>query len=732
MERRRLLVLFMLSALALSSFTSGAVWSRIGDSLELEPVEYWALIVGGDDEGIDQCFVHDANYMFHILNVHYRFDGIYYLSYDTGRPGVDAKATKNSTRQAIYQWLAGKSDSNDVVFIFVSMHGGGYNSHTGQLSDDQCIDGSRNDAIDEGSEIWNNMGVDEFLNTRGDNGEYAPYWDDELKSDLSNVSYGKLCFSTLACFSGGLVDDLNATSRTVLTSANETYTSVKDTEHDGFCEWAESFMDALHGKDTYWSDEENLLKHNSTEINADSNGDGNISMWEAWNYSWWHDEARLSGYETPWLDANGNGLPTFKNGTDVSSPYEEPGDRISADAVWLPKKVEGDINNDGIVDIFDAILLANAYNSYQGSLHWDRRADLNTDGAVDVYDAISLAAHYGHSMGGGSGMSGQSGVLPDGGVEAGTAGATSIFVEPSQSTVYKGEAFNVTVKVTDVVDLAGWEFKLYWNKTVLNCTNVIIQTPTEWQNNTQNYGPGLEPNYNSTHARYFKAQSRTDPAPSFNGSMTIVTLTFQAIQPGTTSLLLQETKLGSSAAQPITHTVSSGSVSVYYGRYMRSDTHTINGLNAYKLSIPQSASSAVYSKSGSGEGASWGIRAWIRHSNGVEQEVSLDGQTGTPKAVVYRYSGSGIQSSTVSVTQTALQSTDSLVVRVYVQIAEGSWNLCATFTTEQLQSTTLTGTTWTVYYYTYAYYSYKYDTTIAKFYWGTTTYNSRIQNLRCS
>jgi len=429
----------------------------------------------------------------------------------------------------------------------------------------------------------------------------------------------------------------------------------------------------------------------------------------------------LTWNETNTMRAGNWTISAFINSTSYFD-YNLANNKL-ADGTVQAKELVGDVNGDGIVDVFDAIRVAMAFNSHLGEPRWDPDADFNKDGVVDIYDCILLAIHFGENITGPT--SPKSGTS----VES-VATGPAISVDPSQLVVFKGEVFTVSVKITDVVDLRGWEFKLYWNKTVLNCTSVTVQTPAEWQNNTQSYAPGLEANYNTTHARFWKAQSADYPAPSFNGSMTIVTLTFQAMQPGTTGLTMADAKLGNSTAQPITCIVSSGSVSVHYGRYMRSDTHTINGLNAYRLGIPQSASSAVYSKSGSGEGASWGTRAWVRHSNGVEQEISLDGQTGTPKALVYRYSGSGIQSNTVSVTQTALQSTDSLVVRVYVQIAEGSWNLCATFTTEQLQSTTLTGTTWTVYYYTYAYYSYKYDTTSTKFYWGTTTYNSRIQNLR--
>jgi hypothetical protein len=355
---------------------------------------------------------------------------------------------------------------------------------------------------------------------------------------------------------------------------------------------------------------------------------------------------------------------------------------------------------------------------------------------VNILDAIILGNSFGKELqtestseGGGGASDGSSG----GGQQQrmGTLGTiASMSIDPNQLTVFKGEVFTMNVRVMDVTDLHGWEFKLYWNSTVLNCTNAVIQTPAEWQDNTQDYGSGLEADFNATHGCFWKAQSATDPGPSFNGSMTIATLTFQALQSGTTSLTLADTILGNTTADPITHTLSSGSVNVYYGRYMRSDSQTVNGLNAYKLSFPQSTTYTYNTQYGTGYGASWGIRAWVRHSNGAEQEISLNGQTGTPQAAVWRGSGSGIQSGSVSVAQTSLQPTDSLVVRVYVQFEESDWALCASFTTEQLQATTLQTATWTLYYYTYAYFNWRTETTTAKLYWGTTTYNTRIQNLQ--
>jgi hypothetical protein len=57
--------------------------------------------------------------------------------------------------------------------------------------------------------------------------------------------------------------------------------------------------------------------------------------------------------------------------------------------------VRGDINNDGIVDIFDAIMLSAAWNSVPSSPQWNPNADLNNDNIVDIFDAIILSKDFG-------------------------------------------------------------------------------------------------------------------------------------------------------------------------------------------------------------------------------------------------------------------------------------------------------------------------------------------------
>jgi len=57
--------------------------------------------------------------------------------------------------------------------------------------------------------------------------------------------------------------------------------------------------------------------------------------------------------------------------------------------------IPGDINGNGIVDIYDAILFANSMtNTRPGDPNWNPNADIKGDGVIDIYDAIVLAGHF--------------------------------------------------------------------------------------------------------------------------------------------------------------------------------------------------------------------------------------------------------------------------------------------------------------------------------------------------
>jgi len=167
-------------------------------------------------------------------------------------------------------------------------------------------------------------------------------------------------------------------------------------------------------------------------------------------------------------------------------------------------------------------------------------------------------------------------------------------------------------------------------------------------------------------------------------------------------------------------------------RYMRGDTHTINGLLAYQLGTSQSNTAQNVKKSTSPlKTPYWGIRVYKRDSGGSETEIT----SGTPVAQVNRGpAGQGLQSNTWNCPETALSSTDAIVVKVYHKWTDESWVEIAKFITEQLGASQLNSSTWTAYYWTKtAYVGFPVPRAVDSwFYWGTNTYNSRIEDFSWS
>lgn len=165
-------------------------------------------------------------------------------------------------------------------------------------------------------------------------------------------------------------------------------------------------------------------------------------------------------------------------------------------------------------------------------------------------------------------------------------------------------------------------------------------------------------------------------------------------------------------------------------QYMRSDFHTINGLNTHQLGITQTTSSVNDLQEASGDvTVTWGIRVFVRSAAGAETEITPGSMVGT---VQRSTSGSGLQSASWNCPQTTLSSTDAIVIRVYVQIGTSSPVIQAEFITEQLDSIELKASTWTIYYWT--------DRTRAgpvwnrrtqaTLVWGDSSYPTRIENFQ--
>ena len=136
-----------------------------------------------------------------------------------------------------------------------------------------------------------------------------------------------------------------------------------------------------------------------------------------------------------------------------------------------------------------------------------------------------------------------------------------------------GEQFTIDITLYDVADLFGWEVKLFWDNSLLNCTAEeypILPPGLNWESpNSLLLGPGIEQGYNATHGRWYHGLSALPMSPPlpepFTGNIRLVTLTFKAIKAATeqtgdlsSAFALSEVKLSDSAAQPIPYTATDG------------------------------------------------------------------------------------------------------------------------------------------------------------------------------
>jgi len=104
-----------------------------------------------------------------------------------------------------------------------------------------------------------------------------------------------------------------------------------------------------------------------------------------------------------WSDYNGTDLHCGPyqdvTGSDGigDTPYvidEYNKDRYPFVNPWVPK-VLGDINSDGITDIFDLTIAATAFASKPGYPNWNPDTDVYTDRIIDIFDFVIIAVNYG-------------------------------------------------------------------------------------------------------------------------------------------------------------------------------------------------------------------------------------------------------------------------------------------------------------------------------------------------
>ena len=111
-----------------------------------------------------------------------------------------------------------------------------------------------------------------------------------------------------------------------------------------------------------------------------------------------------------------------------------------------------------------------------------------------------------------------------------------VYVQPSQYNATKvGETFTIKINISDVTDLAGYDFKLYYNNTLLKALSIDIPpghflTPTTSKGRFYVQAQDIHQNFNSTHGEIrVAALLLNEPSKSGNGTLTTVTFNATAL-----------------------------------------------------------------------------------------------------------------------------------------------------------------------------------------------------------
>ena len=142
-----------------------------------------------------------------------------------------------------------------------------------------------------------------------------------------------------------------------------------------------------------------------------------------------------------------------------------------------------------------------------------------------------------------------------------SAATTRLYIDPNSiidELMIPGTSFNLTVKVGDVTNLFAYEYKIYYNRTILNCTKA-----------TRPVGHFLEPqidpgnqfipkweiknDFNAPHGRIWLGVTLVSPVNPRSGSGPLTIITFRVQGLGVTPIPMMDTKLADDSGTSITH-----------------------------------------------------------------------------------------------------------------------------------------------------------------------------------
>lgn len=139
--------------------------------------------------------------------------------------------------------------------------------------------------------------------------------------------------------------------------------------------------------------------------------------------------------------------------------------------------------------------------------------------------------------------------------------STNVHVTPATTNTSQYDTITVNITISDVTDLAGWQFALTWNNQKLNCTGATTYDPSCWSGSLS-CDESLNNSYTSSTGQYFIAKAMKD-GDTFNGTITIASLTFYVLGFNTnTTLSLSNVELCDSSGNNIATSTTNGTVHI--------------------------------------------------------------------------------------------------------------------------------------------------------------------------
>lgn len=240
--------------------------------------DYAVIINGGSNVNINyERYWHDCSALYSTLinNYGYIKNHIYVLMSDGTDPADDTKGLAGNT---FSQPLDLDSDgTNDIQYAATKQNiATVFNTLQTQMTgDDNLL-----------IFVTDHGGFDSL-----NNNSFLCLWDGEVMTpaefalEVNKINSGKINICLNQCYSGGFISSLQASNR-VITTACKFNEKSKATSNGLYDEFPFHWISALAGKTPY-----------GATVNADSNGDGAVSIKEAFDYASYHDTALAT--ETP-------------------------------------------------------------------------------------------------------------------------------------------------------------------------------------------------------------------------------------------------------------------------------------------------------------------------------------------------------------------------------------------------------------------------------------------------